>query len=579
MCSIKKLLLLIVLGFVVTVQGRTQTQNVAINSTGASADPSAILDVSSNSKGVLISRLTTAQRNAITPLSMAQKGLFVYDTDFNEFWYWDGTKWLPIQGVQGGTGPTGPMGPMGAAGVTGPQGNDGVQGPTGPAGTQGIQGPTGPIGPQGIQGSTGPIGPQGVTGITGPQGIQGIQGTTGATGAKGATGSTGATGVTGPQGIQGIQGTTGAIGVTGTTGATGATGAKGATGSTGATGVTGGTGPAGPTGAKGDTGPQGNNGNNGSNGSIGPTGPTGPVGCSSADYIVKSTGTSATCSQIFDNGTSVGINNASPNSSALLDLKSANKGILMPQVALTGKNDATTIPSPATSLMVYNTSTVGTWPNNISPGFYYNSGTSASPVWSTFGGSGAKYEIPYENRFRVDATYYTKYCFNSSNYGPNTYGDNDNPYCNSYASGPGAYFLSNPASISAMSGVWYVTHTVTSACYFTGFSGWGMVENQYDGSVGVTVTNVPTVTLYFYKYTPSNNSTANLTGTLIASGSVTLTKTFTSYQLSFAPASPVLLLPGEIIIGYVKSSNYPYVYSSSYLSIMDIMGVVEFKGQ
>ncbi|MFN8281893.1 MAG: hypothetical protein U0U67_01675 [Chitinophagales bacterium] len=78
----------------------------------------------------------------------------------------------------------------------------------------------------------------------------------------------------------------------------------------------------------------------------------------------------------------VGVGTNTPDASAKIDITSSNKGLLIPRIALTGINDAVTIPSPATSLLVYNTTTAGIAPNNVTPGFYYNSGTSASPVWT-----------------------------------------------------------------------------------------------------------------------------------------------------------------------------------------------------
>ncbi len=76
----------------------------------------------------------------------------------------------------------------------------------------------------------------------------------------------------------------------------------------------------------------------------------------------------------------VGINTsgATPNASAMLDIDVSNKGVLIPRIALTGTSDATTIASPATSLLIYNTSGTG----GVTPGFYYNSGTAVSPVWT-----------------------------------------------------------------------------------------------------------------------------------------------------------------------------------------------------
>jgi hypothetical protein len=77
-------------------------------------------------------------------------------------------------------------------------------------------------------------------------------------------------------------------------------------------------------------------------------------------------------------GQNVGINStgATPDASAMLDISSPNKGMLIPRLALTGVNDATTISNPQTSLLVYNTASTisGT-------GYYYNSETTAAPVW------------------------------------------------------------------------------------------------------------------------------------------------------------------------------------------------------
>jgi hypothetical protein len=86
------------------------------------------------------------------------------------------------------------------------------------------------------------------------------------------------------------------------------------------------------------------------------------------------------------NGTGTG---TAPDASAILDLNvsglTPKKGFLAPRVALTGSGDATTITSPATSLIVYNTATGG----GVSPGFYYNSGTPGAPSWVSIGGSGS----------------------------------------------------------------------------------------------------------------------------------------------------------------------------------------------
>jgi len=84
----------------------------------------------------------------------------------------------------------------------------------------------------------------------------------------------------------------------------------------------------------------------------------------------------------FSIAQNVGINpsGTSPDPSAALDVDFTNKGLLIPRVALTSTNDAVTIPSPQTSLLVYNTGTGG-----LSPaGFYFNNGTPAAPQWVFF---------------------------------------------------------------------------------------------------------------------------------------------------------------------------------------------------
>jgi len=66
-----------------------------------------------------------------------------------------------------------------------------------------------------------------------------------------------------------------------------------------------------------------------------------------------------------------------PDASSILEVRSINKGVLLPRVSLTGATDVVTISSPANSLLIYNTATAGTSPNNVTPGYYYWNSTSA----------------------------------------------------------------------------------------------------------------------------------------------------------------------------------------------------------
>src|SRR5215467_5371107 len=96
---------------------------------------------------------------------------------------------------------------------------------------------------------------------------------------------------------------------------------------------------------------------------------------------------------------SVGINDdgSLPNIGAMLDVKSATRGVLIPRVALTATNLATPIASPVASLLVYNTAIAGSGGTAVTPGFYFWNGASwekissaSTPLsaWSLNGNSG-----------------------------------------------------------------------------------------------------------------------------------------------------------------------------------------------
>lgn len=162
--------LLFLLSFI-KLNAQSSSPGVAINSTDAPADPSAMLDVSSTSQGLLVPRMTTRQRLEIRP---AANGLLVYDIEESQFFYYDGKAepklWVKAMGPAGSPGFTGPTG---SAGATGGTGSIGVVGATG---LPGVKGATGSIGASGVIGSTGPTGAIGRTGSTGNTGANGTAG-------------------------------------------------------------------------------------------------------------------------------------------------------------------------------------------------------------------------------------------------------------------------------------------------------------------------------------------------------------------------------------------------------------------
>ncbi|MFM6938536.1 MAG: hypothetical protein ACKOXC_09340 [Aquirufa sp.] len=73
-----------------------------------------------------------------------------------------------------------------------------------------------------------------------------------------------------------------------------------------------------------------------------------------------------------------GIGTTTPNASAKLDVSASDRGFLPPRVALTASNvfsPITGTSSAAAGLLIYNTATAGTIPNNVVPGYYFWNGS------------------------------------------------------------------------------------------------------------------------------------------------------------------------------------------------------------
>ncbi len=72
---------------------------------------------------------------------------------------------------------------------------------------------------------------------------------------------------------------------------------------------------------------------------------------------------------------SISTGNSTPDQSAMLDVQSSLRGVLLPRVSLTAANIAAPIVSPAVGLIIYNTAAAGTTPNNVHAGYYQWDGT------------------------------------------------------------------------------------------------------------------------------------------------------------------------------------------------------------
>jgi hypothetical protein len=87
--KMKKVIHLLIFCFAV-LYGSSQ---VAINNNGNNPAATSMLDVSSTTKGMLIPRMTSAQRKAI---SNPEMGLLVYDVDRQTIYLFDGVNWKPM---------------------------------------------------------------------------------------------------------------------------------------------------------------------------------------------------------------------------------------------------------------------------------------------------------------------------------------------------------------------------------------------------------------------------------------------------------------------------------------------------
>jgi hypothetical protein len=91
---------------------------------------------------------------------------------------------------------------------------------------------------------------------------------------------------------------------------------------------------------------------------------------------------------VFRVSAQTGIGTTTPDASAKLDVSANNKGFLPPRVTLTSGTDNSTIPNPATGLLVYNT---GNNPNLVAGYYYWNGANWATIANATGSGVSASF--------------------------------------------------------------------------------------------------------------------------------------------------------------------------------------------
>ena len=115
---------------------------------------------------------------------------------------------------------------------------------------------------------------------------------------------------------------------------------------------------------------------------------------------------------IWQSNAQTGIGTTTPSASAKLEVAATDKGFLPPRVALTAANVFTPITgtsSAAAGLLIYNTATAGSAPNNVVPGYYYWNGS----AWVQIAG-GLVIDATKSTSFSLAATDNNKLFFISS---------------------------------------------------------------------------------------------------------------------------------------------------------------------
>ena len=87
----KKIILSVIISIITATSFAQNNIGIGTNAPNTSA----ALDITSTNKGLLIPRMTTAQRTAIATTAT---GLMVFDTDTNSFWYYSGSAWSSMSG-------------------------------------------------------------------------------------------------------------------------------------------------------------------------------------------------------------------------------------------------------------------------------------------------------------------------------------------------------------------------------------------------------------------------------------------------------------------------------------------------
>lgn len=124
-------------------------------------------------------------------------------------------------------------------------------------------------------------------------------------------------------------------------------------------------------------------------------------------HLITATALALLSTTLFGQGVAIGTGNPTPHASAALDVQSFSQGMLVPRMSTAQRN---AIPSPATGLLMFDTSTGSFWFRGASAWVELNgSGGSAAAAWNLTGNAGTDPNLNFVGttdaqplRFRVN---------------------------------------------------------------------------------------------------------------------------------------------------------------------------------